>query len=96
MKRKYGKLVFSYSKYIKKNELNLLCIKAISCDLRLVNVIRFFFFKFMFDLKRTKINYFCVETNQIRGSVPFFNTFRMNFRDNALFARYSGVKKKSW
>lgn len=96
MKRSFKYKILKYSKFLKKKELKLLSIKAVAMDLRLSSSLRFFFFRFIFNSNITKINYFCVQTSQIRGLVHFFNMFRMNFRKNALFANYSGLKKKSW
>lgn len=96
MKKSYKFKIFKLSKNLKKNELSQLIIKSVFSDLRFSNNIRFFFIRFLFDNFLTKINFFCIKTNQIRGLSHFFNIFRMNFRDNALFARYSGLKKKSW
>jgi ribosomal protein S14 len=96
MKRTFKNKIYKYSKYYKKYELYWLLNKGIISDLRLVNIYRYFFFFFIKQSYITKINYFCINTNQLRGLVHFFNTFRMNFRDNALFARYSGIKKKTW
>lgn len=96
MKKFYKNKIYNFSKFLKKHELNLLVIKAISSDLRFINAIRFFFFKFLFNSFRVRIRFFCVKTYQLRGLVHFFNTFRMHFRENALFGTYSGIKKSSW
>jgi len=96
MKRTFKYKIYNYSRYFKKYELMWRMNKSFVSDLRLVNINRFFFFFFIKQSYYTKINYFCMQTNQMRGLVHFFNIFRMNFRDNALFARYSGIKKKTW
>lgn len=96
MKKFYKRKIYVFSKFLKKNELKLLIIKSISSDLRFINYIRFFFFKFLFNSFKVRIRFFCIQTSQIRGLVHFFNTFRMHFRENALFAKYAGIKKRSW
>jgi len=96
MKKNFQIKILKYSHFLKKFQLNYFITKSISSDLRLKNVIRFFGFFFIFNSFVTKLNYFCVQTNQLRGLIHFFNTFRMNFRESALFGRYAGLKKKSW
>lgn len=96
MKRTYKYKVYSVSKTLKKKELRFYFYKAVFGDLRLPSVYRFYINFFIRDLRRLRVRYFCYSTSQFRGLVHFFNVFRMFFRDNALFARYSGIKKSSW
>jgi ribosomal protein S14 len=96
MKRTYKYNVYKISKELKNKELKFYLVRAIMSDLRLNVVLRFYLNFFLEDLYRLRIRYFCYSSSQFRGLVHFFNVFRMFFRDNALFARYSGIKKSSW
>ena len=96
MNKYYLKRISKLSRLMKSQELNILIIKMMLSDLRLSNSLRFYFSRFLFSSNISKIRYYCVKTYKTRGLVHFFNVFRMFFRENALFARYSGIKKKSW
>jgi ribosomal protein S14 len=96
MKRTYKYKVYEISKKLKKKELKFYLIRAVISDLRLNVVLRFYLNLYLENLYRLRIRYFCYSSNQFRGLIHFFNVFRMFFRDNALFARYSGIKKSSW
>jgi hypothetical protein len=91
-KKKYAKL----KHYIKFNELLYLIYKAFFFELRFINIIRFYYISYQINLKISKLNFFCIRTQQKKGLIYFFNIFRMNFKQNALFGTYSGIKRKSW
>lgn len=79
-------------------EYNNLFLRSFVSDLRFYGNIRFYFFLKLnnFDINLTRLNYICIKTFKYKSFINFFNISRINFRDNVLFAKYSGIKKASW
>ena len=100
MKRFYKKKIIANLNSYKKIDLNMLLNRACFSDLRFYSYIRYFFLIHLnlkgYKKNLNKVVYFCPKTNQTRGVNNFFRVYRSVFKDNALFAKFSGVKRSSW
>lgn len=82
----------------KKKELLRLFFRGVFSDLRFSVYIRYFNYKVLGVLKlfTTRLVYFCIYSNKRHGLVNFLKVYRMTFRENAFFTKYSGIKRGSW
>lgn len=100
MKKNYQQKIVKEVKSYTENELDILITRSIFSELRFSSYLRFYFLyrlnKFGVNRNLNRVNYFCPKTKQMKGIVKFFNIYRMPFRENVSFARYSGIKRSSW